>query len=85
MYAQKSSSEPVLKVFQTTNDTILIDSLSLISGSIKLFTESGKKIDSSDYTINSLTSELIWNKDSHFRKKKVKIKYKTYPFSFYQE
>lgn len=85
MYAQKSISEPALKVFQTTNDTILIDSLSLISGSIKLFTESGKKIDSSNYTINSLTSELIWNKDSPFRKEKVKIKYKTYPFSFYQE
>ena len=85
MYAQKISSEPALKVFQATNDTILIDSLSLISGSIKLFTESGKKIDSSNYTINSLTSELIWNKDSPFRKEKVKIKYKTYPFSFYQE
>lgn len=68
-----------IKTFDLKNDTIKLDSLSIIEESVKVY-ENNKIISPSKYTINDINALLIWKekpKSTH-----IKIIYRTYPFKF---
>jgi len=85
MAQNDSGSTSLVNTFQINSDTINLDSLSLIPGTLKLLDDKGKVIDPSNYSLNALKSELIWKKDSPYRGQKIQAEYKTYPFNFYQD
>ncbi|MCC6383736.1 MAG: hypothetical protein LC117_01350 [Bacteroidia bacterium] len=70
-----------IKFISVKPDTLIIDTLSIIPGSILV---SGT--DSTAYSFNSVTSMLIWNKASaafnSIREDSVKISYQVFPLSF---
>ncbi len=64
-----------------TGDTVLLDTLSLVPGSIKITTNSGLKIDSSFFKINYAESILIL-KRSQLNTDSLTISYRTFPYLF---
>lgn len=64
------------RFYHHVNDTLILDSLSLVPGSIKL---SGKKIP--PYTINYSLHAIIFKKDS-ILPDSISISYKTFPYNF---
>lgn len=64
-----------------TRDTILLDTLSLIPGTIKITTASGSRIDSALYKINYAESILVI-KRSQLTTDSLTINYRTFPYLF---
>ncbi|MBD78879.1 MAG: hypothetical protein CL840_08160 [Crocinitomicaceae bacterium] len=82
---QESQGPDRPPIYKSTGDTLKIDSLSLVPGTVKLYTVDGILIDSNHYSVNSLKGELIWSKNSPYKNQEVQIEYKSFPFNFYQE
>ncbi|MGB0402446.1 MAG: hypothetical protein ACPGEG_00020 [Salibacteraceae bacterium] len=66
-------------------DTIQLDSMSLVPGSIKIRDVNGGLVDSSEYTINTLKGELIWKPNSKYKNQPIQADFKSFPFNFYEE
>ncbi|MDB5282938.1 MAG: hypothetical protein JWO06_2013, partial [Bacteroidota bacterium] len=78
-YAQKLSNIRY-KVFYTKGDTLTLDSLSVIPGTIAVRNaNSSEAIDSNTYTVKAFESKLVWKKKPAVDS--VKIFYRVYPFS----
>jgi len=67
------------KSLELESDTIKLDSLSIIPGTIKL-TSNGSQLDSSQYTINCVKSLLILKDLSTVST--IQISYKVFPFDY---
>lgn len=80
VYAQYVNNQHV-KNLVLTSDTVLLDTLSLIPGSIKITSSSGISIDSSLYKINYAESTLIVRR-SQLNSDSLTITYRTFPYSF---
>jgi len=64
-------------------DSIVLDSLSLVPGSIVLTDQNGEIIPASDYYLNNIASVIVFTKTSGFYTgKKLKIKYRVFPINF---
>lgn len=77
------------KQFAVTNDTIQLDTLSLVPGSIKFTTLKGKMLDTSFYSINYADGLIFFNRkkiiDENIVLDSLKSTYKTFPYLFSQE
>ena len=67
-------------VISTLRDTVLVDSLSLVPGSLQLTFE-GNQLDTSDFTLFPLASRLVWKDKSRFQGRDVQATYRTFPYS----
>lgn len=74
------------KPINASHDTIVIDSLSIIAGSVLISTIDGKAVQSEKYSINFASALLIWNKDKFTPDDALNlsfiITYRVYPFLF---
>lgn len=77
------------RLLPAVSDTLQLDTLSLVPGSVKLYTSAGQILDTAFYRINYVTGQLIID-----RKKmaanglpvdNIKTFYKTFPFLFSEE
>lgn len=73
------------KEISLKDDTIKIDSLSLIENSVILFDSSGNILDNNLYEINWDKSLLIINNKGLKQEKKAKISYRVFPVNFSSE
>ena len=78
--AQTSSIE---KPVSSSEDTVRLDSLSIISSTFSLKDENGNTIDTNLYTLDNLNGLLIWKQDKLTNEVNAKASFKTFPFSFY--
>jgi hypothetical protein len=69
------------KQFLISGDTLVIDTLSLVPGSIKIVKANGVVVDSISYTLNYGEGLLILN-SSQFRGESITISYKAFPYLF---
>ena len=68
------------KVFSTQSDTLKLDSLSIVPGTLAVrFFYTSDVVDSNDFEIRAFESKLIWKKKP--AADSVKIFYRVYPFS----
>ncbi|MDF1546379.1 MAG: hypothetical protein P1P88_01065 [Bacteroidales bacterium] len=71
------------KIIEIPTDTIKIDSLSLVPGSLTLFDNSGKALETTDYSVDYGHSLLILNNDSDvIQYTSLKIQYRVLPLDF---
>lgn len=71
------------KTFSLENDTIALDTLSIIESSFEIYDESGYTINAENYQLNHITSTLIWLSEE--KPSKVEISYRTYPYLFQKD
>ncbi|HET8964206.1 MAG TPA: hypothetical protein VFM99_09925, partial [Chitinophagales bacterium] len=70
------------------SDTVLLDSLSIIPGTVSIATSSGIQLDTSLYKINYGDAKLIFNRQKMkpaVDADSLKISYKTFPYLFSAE
>ncbi|MDP4267157.1 MAG: hypothetical protein Q8880_06965 [Bacteroidota bacterium] len=65
-------------------DTIKIDSLSIIPGSVEIRDSTGSKLDSINYTFDYAKSLLVI-KDRTFLKQRLSVSYRVFPYNFAKE
>jgi len=77
------------KIITQSNDTIILDSLSLIPGSVVLKLNDDNLLDTSLYKINYAKGEIIFNRkkiqEQNIDLTLLKAEYKTFPYLFSQE
>ena len=69
-----------LKSIDLSSDTIRIDSMSLVPGSILLILEDGSELDTNQYTIDESSAMLILDPSVRKNHKSLGVSYKTFPF-----
>ncbi len=81
-----SYGQAELKTFAVSsqNDTILLDSMSIIESSFSLKDEAGQNIPEEYYKLDPVKGLLIWNKDKLPQPVQASASFKTFPFSFYR-
>ena len=70
------------KTFLFENDTIQLDSLSIIPGSFVIQDKTEKNIDTSFYSVDYIKSFLILKKQDSAFSDSLKISYKVFPYNF---
>src|SRR5690606_14248708 len=65
--------------FSLQGDTLLLDSLSIVRGTVAVRDANGNLVDSADYQIRAFESKLIWRNKPEGDS--VKIFFRVYPFS----
>lgn len=65
-------------VLPLQGDTLTLDSLSLVPGTLKLWTANGGVLDTADYELRAFESKLIWKKKP--AADSIKFSYRVYPF-----
>ena len=65
-YTQNLSNLKQVEV--QVGDTVSLDSLSIIPGSLSLIDENGKNISDADYEIDNAKSQLIWKQKPDYEK-----------------
>jgi len=73
------------QTLELTGDTVLLDSLSLVPGSLRLQHPDGKFIDTALYHVDPVNAMLIPGPELRSSKETYKISYRVFPFSFSQE
>jgi hypothetical protein len=76
----QDSSAVTVKKFELSSDTLHLDSLSLIPGSIQILMDDGSILDSSLYQIDEMQSLIIIKPQARQKTKNLSISYKTFPF-----
>lgn len=67
-----------------SSDTLHLDSLSLIPGSVQVFTQRGQKIDSTAYTIDAVEGKIIFDRKALVNDS-LRITYRTFPYALGKE
>ena len=70
-----------LKTIALRSDTIQIDSMSLVPGSIRLVLEDGTELDSNRYQIDNAKAILILDPSVRKQHKSIGVSYKAFPFN----
>ena len=68
------------KSFYAVSDTIMLDSLKIVPGTIELFAPGNKKIDDSLYLTDALNSLIITGSDFPYRRVEVIARYRVFTF-----
>ena len=66
-----------------TSDTLVLDTLSLIPGTVQLRSSKGELIDSALYKINYPKSEIVVSRKN--LRDSISVSYRTFPFSLSKE
>ncbi|MCX6295138.1 MAG: hypothetical protein NTX97_03555, partial [Bacteroidetes bacterium] len=87
-YSQNTGNSH-FRSFSATSDTLKLDSLSLVPGSFKLSTSSGKVLDTSFYKLDLGAGVIICNrkklKENNIVFDSLQVNYKTFPYLFSSE
>ncbi|MBP7496777.1 MAG: hypothetical protein KA792_03840 [Bacteroidales bacterium] len=84
-YAQEISNLRRKTFYIQHNDTIKIDTLSIIPGTVVIFTDSGLIKENNEFKINYITASIIINKEIAKKFKDLDISYRVYPYNFSKE
>ncbi len=79
IYGQKKSKNVRAKIITVESDTIQIDTLSISSFYFKVYNPQNEEVDLKFYKVDFSRSELIFNKNSDFIGKEVKVEYLNLP------
>ncbi len=80
LFSQELKSNLRHKQVFANNDTIQIDSLSIVPGNLRLFLNNNKQVSDNEYSIDYKNASLIINRN--LRNKHLTIKYRVYPINF---
>ncbi|MBK5286375.1 MAG: hypothetical protein JJE25_13330 [Bacteroidia bacterium] len=73
-----------LKSFTTLRDTLFLDSLTIVPGSISVFSENGNKMDSSSFHADYINGILFWKNNALERKQhygeNIRVEYRVFYF-----
>jgi len=82
IFSQELSTSLRNKIIETNSDTIKIDTLSIVPGSLFIYTNNGLSVPGKDYKVNYSKSELILKNNSNAEfSGKITLKYRVLPIN----